>query len=338
MPPESETGTRRPPVTIVLPTYNEERYIDACLASVQAQTYGETNLEVLVVDGRSEDRTRELAAAWIDRLSGLKVLDNPGRQQGTGLNIALEAASNDLIVRLDAHCRYDSDYVERCIDALERTDATVVGGPMRPEGETPFGEAVALATTTPIGVGPGRFHYSEKEEWVDTVFLGSFHRSDILALGGYDDSRIRPAAEDHELNFRITKSGGKILLDPTIRSVYHPRSTASSLWKQYHNYGQGKFSTLRKHRALPVWRPLAPALFVLGLLLGPLWWQFDSTRLAFMGALLAYAVVITTTAAIKSRFRFGLALRTVAAIVVMHLSYGLGFLRGLGRILLRRKQ
>ncbi|MCK5653157.1 MAG: glycosyltransferase, partial [Gemmatimonadetes bacterium] len=173
MPPESDTGTRRPPVTIVLPTYNEERYIDACLASVQAQTYGPTNFEVLIADGRSEDRTRELASNWIDRLPGLKVLDNPGRQQGTGLNIALEAASNDLIVRLDAHCRYASDYVERCIDALERTDATVVGGPMRPEGETPFGEAVALATTTPIGVGPGRFHYSEKEEWVDTVFLGS---------------------------------------------------------------------------------------------------------------------------------------------------------------------
>ncbi len=337
MPPESETGTRRPPVTIILPTYNEERYIDACLASVQAQTYGPANFEVLIADGRSEDRTRELAAAWIDRLPGLKVLDNPGRHQGTGLNIALDAASNDLIVRLDAHCRYASDYVERCIDALERTDATVVGGPMRPEGETPFGEAVALATTTPIGVGPGRFHYSEKEEWVDTVFLGSFRRSDILALGGYDDRRIRPAGEDHELNFRITKSGGKILLDPTIRSVYHPRSTPSALWKQYHNYGQGKVSTLRLHRALPTWRPIAPTLFVVGLLLGPLWWQFDPTRIAYIGALIAYSALITLTALVKSRFRPGLALRTVAAIVIMHLSYGLGFLRGLGKILLRRK-
>jgi glycosyltransferase involved in cell wall biosynthesis len=337
MPPESETGPRRPPVTIVLPTYNEERYIDACLASVQAQTYGAANFEVLIADGRSEDRTRELAAAWIDRLPGLKVLDNPGRHQGTGLNIALDAASNDLIVRLDAHCRYASDYVERCIDALERTDATVVGGPMRPEGETPFGEAVALATTTPIGVGPGRFHYSEEEEWVDTVFLGSFRRSDILALGGYDDRRIRPAGEDHELNFRITKSGGKILLDPTIRSVYHPRSTPSALWKQYHNYGQGKVSTLRLHRALPTWRPIAPTLFVVGLLLGPLWWQFDPTRIAYIGALIAYSALITLTALVKSRFRPGLALRTVAAIVIMHLSYGLGFLRGLGKILLRRK-
>jgi GT2 family glycosyltransferase len=278
-----------------------------------------------------------LAAAWIDRLPGLKVLDNPERHQGTGLNIALDAASNDLIVRLDAHCRYASDYVERCIDALERTDATVVGGPMRPEGETPFGEAVALATTTPIGVGPGRFHYSEEEEWVDTVFLGSFRRSDILALGGYDDRRIRPAGEDHELNFRITKSGGKILLDPTIRSVYHPRSTPSALWKQYHNYGQGKVSTLRLHRALPTWRPIAPTLFVLGLLLGPLWWQFDPTRIAYIGALIAYSALITLTALVKSRFRPGLALRTVAAIVIMHLSYGLGFLRGLGKILLRRK-
>lgn len=338
MPPQFESDTRRPPVTIILPTYNEERHIDACLASVVAQTYGTANLEVLIADGRSKDRTRELASAWSDRLPGLKVLDNPKRHQATGLNIALAAASNDLIVRLDAHCSYAADYVERCIDALERTDATVVGGPMRPEGETPFAEGVAVATTTPIGVGPGRFHYSEVEEWVDTVFLGSFRRSDILALGGYDDRRIRPAGEDHELNFRITKNGGKILLDPTIRSVYHPRSTPRSLWTQYHNYGQGKASTLRKHHALPVWRPLAPALFVLGLLLGPLWWQFDSTRRAFIGALLVYGAVVAITALVKSRFRFGLALRAVAAIVVMHLSYGLGFLRGLGRNLLRRKE
>ncbi len=337
MPPESETGTRRPPVTIVLPTYNEELYIDACLASVQAQTYGAANFEVLIADGRSEDRTRELAAAWTDRLPGLKVLDNPGRQQGTGLNIAINAAGNELIVRLDAHCRYASDYVERCIDALERTGATVVGGPMRPEGETPFGEAVALATTTAITMGPGRFHYSEKEEWVDTVFLGSFRRSDILALGGYDDLNIRPAGEDHELNFRIIKSGGKILLDPTIRSVYHPRSTASGLWRQYHNYGLGKVSTLRRHRALPTWRPLPPTLLVLGILLGPLWWRFEPTRIAYIGALVGYAAIITITALVKSRFRPGLALRTVAAIVIMHVSFGLGFVRGLGKILLRRK-
>ena len=336
MPPQPATDGGRAPVSIILPTYNEERYIDACLGSVHSQTYGAANLEVLVVDGRSEDRTRELAAKWIDRLPGVKVIDNPKRQQGAALNIALQTAHNDLIVRLDAHCRYSDDYVERCIDALERTDATVVGGPMRPEGDTPFGRAVAVATTTPIGVGPGRFHYSEVEEWVDTVFLGAFHREAILEVGAYDEN-IRQAAEDHELNFRITKGGGKILLDPTIRSVYHSRSTPAALWKQYHNYGQGKVSTLRKHRTLPTWRPLAPTLFVLGGLLGPLWWQFGPTRVAYIGALAAYAAVVLGTSATNSGFRLLLTVRTAAAIVIMHISYGLGFLRGLGKITLRRK-
>lgn len=335
MPPQPEQS-RRTPVTIILPTYNEERYIDACLASVYSQTYGPANLEVIVADGRSEDDTRRMAEAWKDRLPGLRVLDNPLRQQGAALNIALEAASNELIVRLDAHCRYADDYVERCIDALERTEATVVGGPMRPEGETPFGAAVAVATTTPIGVGPGRFHYSETEEWVDTVFLGAFRRSDIARAGGYDEG-IRQAAEDHELNFRITKGGGTILLDPTIRSVYHPRSTPGALWKQYHNYGQGKVSTLRKHRALPTLRPLGPSVLVAGVLLGPLWWRFDATRIAYLGALAAYAGVVLVTSAVVSRLRPMLALRTMAAIVIMHTSYGLGFLRGLGKIVLRRQ-
>ncbi len=324
-PPESEP--RREPVSVIIPTYNEEGYIDACLQSVHAQSYGPANLEVLVVDGDSEDRTTELAAEWRDRLPGLRILDNPRRQQGAALNIALAKASHELIVRLDAHSKYAADYVERCIDALERSAATVVGGPMRPEGETPFGEAVALATTTPFGVGPGRFHYSEEEEYVDTVFLGAFRRTEIIAAGGYDEG-IRQAAEDHELNFRITKGGGTILLDPAIRSTYHPRSSPGALWRQYHNYGQGKASTLRKHRALPTWRPWIPALFVFGIIASPLWLAFSSSRLVGLGVLAAYAALVLITASIKARLRPGSAVRTAAAIVIMHISYGLGFLRG----------
>jgi succinoglycan biosynthesis protein ExoA len=337
MPPATESGSLREPVTIIIPTYNEERYIDACLKSVADQTYGAANIEVLIADGRSEDLTRDLAANWKDRLQGLKVLDNPGRHQSTGLNIALAEASNELIVRLDAHSRYAEDYVERCIDALQRTNATVVGGPMRPEGETPFGQAVALATTTPIGVGPGRFHYSEEEEWVDTVFLGAFRRSEILAIGGYDDTLIRPAGEDHELNFRLTKGGGRILLDPSIRSVYHPRSTPRALWKQYYNYGLGKVSTLRKHRALPTWRPLAPALFVVGLLGIPVWLQTTPTRVALMASLVGYAGLVGTAALAKARMRPVVAARTASAIVIMHLAYGIGFLHGLAKMLLRAR-
>ncbi|MEE9298004.1 MAG: glycosyltransferase family 2 protein [Acidimicrobiia bacterium] len=330
MPFPLETEPRRTPVSVILPTYNEELHIDACLDSVYSQTYGPSNLEVLVVDGGSADRTVELAEAWREKLPGLRVLDNPKRQQGAALNIALENATSDLIVRLDAHSRYATDYVERCIDALGRSDATVVGGPMRPEGETPFGEAVAAATTTPIGVGPGRFHYSEVEEFVDTVFLGAFRRSDIIAAGGYDED-IRQAAEDHELNFRITKSGGTILLDPTIRSIYRPRSSPGALWKQYHNYGQGKVSTLMKHRALPTWRPLVPALFVLGLITSTIWLAFRPTRLAGLLALTAYGALVLVTSVVKSRFRPMPAGRTAYAILIMHVSYGLGFLGGIAR-------
>ncbi len=230
-------------------------------------------------------------------------------------------------MRLDAHSEYAADYVERCIDALERSAATVVGGPMRPKGETPFGEAVALATTTPFGVGPGRFHYSENEEYVDTVFLGAFRRTEILAAGGYDEG-IRQAAEDHELNFRITKGGGTILLDPAIRSIYHPRSSPGALWRQYHNYGQGKASTLRKHRALPTWRPWVPAVFVLGLIASPLWLAFSTSRSVGLGVLAVYFALVLITAVAKARLRPNAAVRTATAIVIMHVAYGLGFLRG----------
>ncbi len=322
------------PVSVIIPTYNEEDHIDGVLATLADQTYGAANLEVLVIDGRSLDATRELASAWADRLQ-IRVLDNPKRQQGAALNIGLRTASHELIVRLDAHALYADDYVERCVFALEESDATMVGGPMRPKGQTPFGTAVALATTTPIGVGPGRFHYSERREFVDTVFLGAFRRSEILAIGGYDEL-MQQAAEDHELAYRIARSGGKILLDPTIRSTYFPRSDPGALFKQYHNYGLGKASTLDKHRSLPTWRPLAPAGLIAWLVLGPLMMRRKWSRLLFFGSLVSYTGVVGVTSMRASRGDVVSGGQAAGAIVLMHAAYGFGFWRGIFRILGKR--
>src|SRR5206468_6546339 len=103
-----------------------------------------------------------------------------------------------------------------------------------------------------------------RREEVDTVYLGCFRRSTLEDLGGYDESRLQWAAEDQELNFRIRKNGGRVVLDPGIRSAYFPRDTVRGLARQYANYGMAKASTLGKHRSLPSWRPLAPAALVAG--------------------------------------------------------------------------
>jgi len=317
-------------VTVIIPTFNESNHIDAVLAGIAAQTFAQSDIEVLVVDGGSTDDTVDLALRHADVLPNLRLMQNPKRHQAAALNIGLAAARHDFIVRMDAHSTYEATYIAACVGAYEESEAIMVGGPMRPEGLTEFGKAVALATTTPVGVGPGRFHYSEEREYVDTVYLGAFRKDDILGAGGYDERSLW--SEDHELAFRLTKAGGKILLDPAIRSTYFPRSTPRQLASQYRRYGIGKTTTLRKHRMLPTWRPLAPAALVLALVLAIIGLFFPQTRPIAVGLVGVYLGSILVAAGFTARFRPAMAARVFAAFVTMHVAYGVGFWFGLVRM------
>jgi succinoglycan biosynthesis protein ExoA len=169
------------------------------------------------------------------------------------------------------------------------------------------------------------------------VYLGCFRKSDVRAVGGYDDTNLQWAAEDQELNFRLRKAGGKIWLDPSIRSVYFPRQTPRALWRQYHNYGLCKASTLKKHRQLPYLRPMIPALMVIGslgwillALVSGAWWLIPTPF--FM-----YAIGAGIVARKLSRRDPGVSWRNaVSSLAICHWSYGLGINRGFGRILFRR--
>jgi hypothetical protein len=238
-------------------------------------------------------------------------------------------ATGDVILRADAHTVYACDYVRSCVDVLLETGADNVGGPMRPAGTTSFGRAVAAATTSPFGVGPGKFHYSDRREEADTVYLGCWWRETLFTLGGFDEDRLQWGAEDHELNFRLTQRGGRIVLDPSIRSWYFPRDTPRRLARQYFNYGLGKASTLTKHRRLPTWRPLAPAALVatsIGVA------AIGRGRIRF--AIPALHAIACSVAAWRAGDDPGVAPhRVFGAFEVCHWSYGAGFLIGCGRAL-----
>lgn len=317
-----------PTVSIVLPTLNEASSIRDCLDALVAQDY-DSVVEVLVVDGGSTDATREI----VSEVGGIvRLVDNPRVTAAAAMNVGIRAATGELIVRADAHTLYARDYVRRCVEVMAETGADNVGGPMRPVGTNTFARAVAAVTSTPYGVGPGKFHYSDAREEVDTVYLGCFRRSHLLELGGYDEDRLQWAAEDQELNLRIRESGGRIVLDPTIRSQYFPRSTPRALARQYANYGMAKASTLAKHRRLPTPRPLAPAALVLATLIALVTGRGWS-RIALPGV----HAVVTGAIAVRLGADPGVAPhRAFLALQACHWSYGLGFWRGMGRILMRR--
>ncbi len=316
------------PVSIVLPTRQEQAYVRDCLDSLLAQTYPAVD-EILVVDGGSTDGTRQIVA---DVGPPVRLVDNPRITAAAAMNVGLEAARNDLIVRADAHTLYDPDYVAASVAARAESGADWVGGPMRAVGTTTFGRAVAAVTSSPFGVGPGRFHYATSATDVETVYLGTFDRRIVDEVGGYDETQLQWAAEDQELAYRLRRAGRRIRLDPRIRSWYFPRQTPEALWRQYVNYGMCKASTLAKHRRLPYWRPVAPALMVAG----SVGWTTVALarRHPVVAALPAVGYAAAATAVgLRIAEEPGVAPhQAVGALAICHWGYGLGFWRGVGRI------
>jgi len=313
---------------VVLPTLNERPYIRDCLDSLLAQDYPGL-VEILVCDGGSTDGTRELVGS---ASAPVRLLDNPGVTAAAGMNVGIAAAIGDVVCRADAHTLYAPDYVRRCVEVLRETGAQNVGGRMVPIGTTSFGRAVAALTSSAIGVGPGRFHYAQQRQEVDTVYLGCWETETLRDLHGYDDEGLQWAAEDQELNFRIRRGGGRVVLDPLIRSWYFPRETVRDLARQYANYGVAKASTLAKHRTLPTWRPLAPAALVAAST-AALVLAKGSTRVALpvvhAGVLGAASVRIGQQPGVAPH-------RVLLAGLVCHWSYGVGFWRGIYRLVRRR--
>ncbi|MBZ0233142.1 MAG: glycosyltransferase family 2 protein, partial [Deltaproteobacteria bacterium] len=262
-----------PLVTIAMPAYNEERFIEACIRSVQAQDYPADRIEILVADGRSTDRTREILAELAEEDPRIRVIDNPERLQAAGLNQLIREARGEIVVRMDVHCEYAPSYVRKCVETMEKTGADNVGGAQRARAKTAFQRALCAALTSPLGVGGAGYRDASKEGFVDTVFLGAFRRKIFETIGLYDPRAI--TNEDAELNQRLLESGGKIYLSREIEVHYYPRDSFQTLAKQYYKYGRGRARTLLKLGRFPTIRPAIPFLMVVGgatlLVVPPLW-------------------------------------------------------------------
>jgi glycosyltransferase involved in cell wall biosynthesis len=319
----------QPRVTIAMPAYNEERYIEACIASVQAQDYPRNLIEILIADGRSTDRTREIIAALAAADPRIHLVDNPARLQAAALGLMVKQATGDVVVRMDVHCEYAPDYVRRCVEVLERTGADNVGGSQRAKARTAFQRALCAALASPLGVGGARYRSADAEGYVDTVFLGAFRRRVFETVGLWDPGAI--TNEDAELNQRILDTGGQIYLSREIVVHYFPRDSFKALARQYYKYGIGRARTLLKLGSFPNLRPALPFLMVAGgtllLVVPPLW---PLAPLAFA----TYALA-TGAEAVRVGARLGpAAIPAIWAIFpTLHVSHGVGFAAGLLRYL-----
>jgi glycosyltransferase involved in cell wall biosynthesis len=316
-------------ITIILPINNESRYILSALDSILAQDYPPEEVEILVADGMSTDGTREIVQEYIQKDPRIRMIDNPGKIVPTGMNLALRQARGDIIIRVDGHTQIAPDYVKNCVELLEAYGAENVGGRMVAVGQTAFARAVAAATSTPFGVGGSRFHYSEKEEEVDSVYMGAWPKSVFYTIGLFDEELVRD--QDDEFNYRLRKHGGRIILSPRIKSEYTVRSTPAALWKQYFQYGFWKVRVFQKHPGQMSLRHFIPAAFVtslIGSMLLTLLYSWGWLVLAATAGSYLVANFAASFLAARKKGWSNLPLLPVA-FAIIHLSYGIGFLAGL---------
>lgn len=324
-------ATPAPLVSVLVPCRNEVACIEKCLDSILANDYPRESIEILVIDGLSDDGTEAILRVYAEADSRVRVLTNPQRVVPHALNLGLRRAAGEIIMRMDAHAKYPPHYISALVGWLLRTDADNVGSACvtLPENGTAQARAIAVALAHPFGVGDARFRLGTTEpRWVDTVPFGCFRRDVFERIGGFDEELARN--QDDEFNHRLLKSGGKILLVPGVVAHYYARGSLRQLARMYFQYGYLKPLVARKVGRVMTRRQLIPAVLVTMLLLsGVLALWFPLAKAAFAGVLGVYGVANVTASAVAARrhgFRVGLWL--AAAFPAMHLSYGVGFLWG----------
>jgi len=324
-----------PAVTVIMPVINEEQHLTDSVTRILDQQYG-GELDVVIAVGPSTDRTREVADRLSDNNSRVRVVDNPTGRTPAGLNAAIAVATGEVVVRVDGHAMIPSDYVAIAVETLERTGADNVGGIMAAEGVTDFGVAVARAMTSKFGVGGASFHVGGGEGPAPTVYLGTFRRSALDRVGGYDESMVR--AQDWEMNLRIRETGGVIWFTPHMKVTYRPRASVSALARQYHDYGRWRREVVRRHPDTLSLRylaaPVAFSAICAGLLLVALGlvlaqgWLVVLGLIPSVGYLAANLIASVVSALTAPRLPLRSALWLPIVYCTMHLSWGAGFLRG----------
>lgn len=327
-------------VSIICPIYNEARHIGAMIDSVLHQDYPKERMEVLFIDGMSTDGTREIVADYHKRYPQLRMVDNPHHVVPYALNEGIRQSTGEVIVRLDAHCRYPDNYVSRLVEELFALDADNVGGVCRtlPVRNTAECIAIAEAGSHPLGVGGSKFRIGVScTQQADTVPFGCFRRELFNRIGLFDEDLIRN--QDDEFNGRIIKNGGKIYLIPDVVIEYDARDTMAKTRKMYYQYGLFKPLVNKKLGSAATIRQFFPSIFVAGLVLGAVlsalvgWIAY-----IYFGVLAFYLFAGLAVGAHKAVKYCKPALLWLMpyTFINIHLSYGIGYIKGL--IVARRKK
>ena len=309
-----------PGVSVILPILNEERDLSECISAILQQKY-DGKLEVILALGPSTDNTNQIAKSLAQSDSRIKLVDNPTGKTAAALNLAIAAASFEIICRIDGHAEISDTYIKTAVEIINQTGAVNVGGLMNAAAAGGFQSVVARAMRSRIGVGASKFHTGGEAGAADTVYLGTFKKSAILQAGGFDEKYIR--AQDWELNHRLRLNGGVIWFDPRLVVTYRPRDTFGKLAKQYFEYGRWRRAVSRKHQGTVNYRYLAPPIALVVNLLSLILGLFLNT-IFFIPVITYLSIIILSSLFIGKGIYEKITLPSV--LITMHVSWGFGFI------------
>ena len=323
-----------PSVSVIIPVLNEERFLKQSVQAILNQNYS-GQFEIILALGPSKDKTNVIAQE-LAQDKRIKLVENPSGRTASALNNAIKNSNFDIIVRLDGHAIVDSDYIKNAVKTLLESGADNVGGLMKAEGTNAFEKSVAAAMTSKFGVGNAPFHVGGKSGEVDTVYLGTFRKSALERVGYFDESFIR--AQDWEMNYRIRKTGGKIWFNPDLVVSYRPRKNILQLAKQYFEYGQWRKQVTKTYPETVSMRYLAPPVTVSGLIAGFVMVLFSKIldinwlQIGWLAPLVYLTVILLAFLSIGSKIGLLSRLYLLLVLPTMHLSWGVGFLKGSKRL------
>ncbi len=321
-------------ISMLIPTYQEEKYIGRCLDSILQNDYPFDDVEILILDGMSTDRTRDIIKEeYVARYPFVRIVDNPHRTVGYGMNIGLKEARGELLIRCDAHSEYPRDYISELVEWHKRNAADNIGGTCItvPANGTVLAEAIAVAMSHPLGVGLSfRSIKGSKEKYVDTVPFGCWKREVFDEVGVFDVALARGQDFDH--NMRMIKGGKKILLLPWLKIRYYARESFRKMYKTFYQIGYWKVKLNRDHKLVTSYRQLAPFFWVLGFFTLAVLSIFSGIMgrlfLFYLGIYILPVLLVVFNESFRKRKRWGLVFYLPAAFFLIHFSYGLGSVRG----------
>ncbi|MCK5535852.1 MAG: glycosyltransferase family 2 protein [Bacteroidales bacterium] len=327
-----------PKVSITIPCRNEENYIVKCLQSIVDSDYPKDKLEVFVCDGLSTDKTIVQVLKFEEKYPFIELLLNKKQTTPHALNIGLKESDADYNIILGAHAEIEKDFIQQNINTFEQINdnqLACVGGFIENIFEDEDSKIIGYAMSSSFGVGNAHFRTGGKDGFVDTVAFGMYKAEVFDDIGYFDESLARN--QDDEFNYRLLKNGYKIYLSEAIKSKYYVRASFLKLFRQYFQYGYWKVIVNKKHNKITTLRQLAPFMFVLFLIVG-----FISSLFSMVYALIFLTILsIYFFLAILSTLKFKISitnkLKLIKAFLILHISYGLGYLMAIKDLIFLRK-